>query len=134
MSSRLFQEIREKRGLAYNVYSYISSHVDTGMFGVYVGVNPERALETTRLVLDEINKLRNEPVEESELTGAIEFTKGSILLASESADNQMVRCAQNELHFGHDISLQTVIEKIEAVRVDDILELANELVGFAEHG
>ena len=128
MSSRLFQEIREKRGLAYNVYSYISSHVDTGMFGVYVGVNPERALETTRLVLDEINKLRKEPVEESELTGAIEFTKGSILLASESADNQMVRCAQNELHFGHDISLQTVIEKIEAVGVDDILELANELI------
>ncbi|NNL77505.1 MAG: insulinase family protein, partial [Desulfobacterales bacterium] len=128
MSSRLFQEIREKRGLAYNVYSYVSSHVDTGMFGVYMGVNPERANETTRLVLDEIHKLKKERVEESELTGAIEYTKGSLLLASESADNQMVRCAQNELHFGYDITLQTIIEKIEAVGAGDILELANDLI------
>ena len=128
MSSRLFQEIREKRGLAYNVYSYVSSHVDAGMFGVYMGVNPERANETTRLVLDEIHKLKKERVEESELTGAIEYTKGSLLLASESADNQMVRCAQNELHFGYDITLQTIIEKIEAVGAGDILELANDLI------
>ena len=128
MSSRLFQEIREKRGLAYNVYSFVSSHVDTGMFGVYMGVHPERANETTRLVMDEIHKLKKERVEESELTGAIEYTKGSLLLASESADNQMVRCAQNELHFGHDIMLQTIIEKIEAVRADDILALANDLI------
>ena len=98
------------------------------MFGVYMGVNPERANETTRLVLDEIHKLKKGRVEESELTGAIEYTKGSLLLASESADNQMVRCAQNELHFGYDITLQTIIEKIEAVGAGDILELANDLI------
>ena len=128
MSSRLFQEVREKRGLAYSVYSFISSHVDTGMFGVYVGVDPKRAHETTRLVMDEIRKLKKERVESSELKGAVEYTKGSLLLASESADNHMVRNAQNEIHFGRDIPLQKVIEKVEAVTADDIIELANDLI------
>ncbi len=128
MSSRLFQEVREKRGLAYSVYSFISSHGDTGMFGVYVGVAPKNAAETTRLVLDEIHKLRKEGVESSELKGAIEYTKGGLLLASESIDNQMVRCAQNEIHFGCEMPLQKIIEKVEAVTRDDILELANNLL------
>ena len=128
MSSRLFQEIREKRGLAYTVYSFITSHVDTGMFGFYMGVDPKRARETILLVLDEIVKLKTERVELSELQGAIEYTKGSLLLASESADNHMVRNAQNEMHFGGDIPLQEIIEKIEAVTTDDILELADELI------
>ena len=127
MSSRLFQEVREKRGLAYSVYSFISSHVDTGMFGFYMGVDPQRARETTRLVLHEMEKMKNVPVDSSELKGAMEYTKGSLLLSSESGDNHMVRCAQNEIHFGDDITLQTIIEKIEAITPDDILDLANEL-------
>ncbi len=127
MSSRLFQEIRERRGLAYSVYTFISSHVDAGMFGVYMGVDPRRAQETTRLVLEELDRIKNEPVESSELTGAIEYTKGSLLLASESVDNQMVRSAQNEIHFGDDIALQAIIEKVEAVTAEEIRDLANEL-------
>ena len=128
MSSRLFQEIREKRGLAYSVFSFISSYVDTGMFGVYMGVAPNRARETTELVLAEMHKLKKEPVDASELRDAIEYTKGSLLLASESTDNQMVRIAQNEIHFGGDIPLQTIIEKIEAVSENEIMELVNDLV------
>ncbi len=112
MSSRLFQEIREKRGLAYTVYSFVTSHVDTGMFGIYFAVDPKRAQETTELVINEIHKLRNESVAAAELQGAIEYTKGSLLLASESNDNQMVRSAQNEIHFNRDIALQEVIEKV----------------------
>jgi predicted Zn-dependent peptidase len=127
MSSRLFQEVRERRGLAYSVYSFISSHVDTGMFGFYMGVDPKRTGETTRVVLDEIDKIIKEPVGAAELRGAMEYTKGSLLLASESADNQMVRSAQNEIHFEEDITLQTIIEKIEAVTADEILDLANAL-------
>ena len=127
MSSRLFQEIRERRGLAYAVYSFISSHVDTGMFGFYMGVDPKRAQETTQLVLNELDKTKNEPVDAPELTGAMEYTKGSLLLASESADNQMVRSAQNEIHFGDEVALQEVIEKIEAVTPQDIQDLANDL-------
>ncbi len=127
MSSRLFQEVREKRGLAYSVYSFISSHGDTGMSGVYAAVAPDRAQETTRLLLDEIHRLRTEPVDASELTGAIEYTKGGLMLASESIDNQMVRSAQNEIHFGCEIPLQEIIAKVEAVNREDILELANDL-------
>ena len=127
MSSRLFQEVREKRGLAYSVYSFISSHGDTGIFGVYVGVAPNRAAETIQLVLDEIHKLRKEGVETSELKGAIEYTKGGLLLASESIDNQMVRSAQNEIHFGCEIPLQKIIANVEKVTRDDILELTNDL-------
>jgi predicted Zn-dependent peptidase len=92
-----------------------------------MGVDPRRAQETTRLVLEELDRIKNEPVESSELTGAIEYTKGSLLLASESADNQMVRSAQNEIHFGDDIALQAIIEKVEAVTADEIRDLANEL-------
>ncbi len=114
-------------GLAYTVYSFISSHVDTGMFGIYFAVDPKRALETTELVLNEINKSRNESVAAGELQGAIEYTKGSLLLASESNDNQMVRTAQNEIHFNRDITLQHVIETIESVTVEEILDLAQIL-------
>jgi predicted Zn-dependent peptidase len=128
MSSRLFQEVREKRGLAYAVYSFISAHVDTGMFGVYLAVSPGQALEAVRLVAQELRKLTRRPVESAELKGAIEYTKGSLLLASESVDNQMVRIAQNEIHFQTDISLETVIQRIESVSPEDLLRLAKDLV------
>jgi len=127
MSSRLFQEVREKRGLAYSVYSFVSSHVDAGMFGVYLAVEPKRVLETTELVLNEIRRLNSEPVDAAELEGAIEYTKGSLLLATESSDNQMVRAAQNEIHFGGEIPLQEIIDKIDAVRADEIRTIAADL-------
>jgi predicted Zn-dependent peptidase len=127
MSSRLFQEIREKRGLAYSVYSFITSHVDTGMFGVYAAVDPKRAIETTELLLREIARLKNECVDSSELQGAIEYTKGGLLLASENNDNHMVRNAQNEIHFNRDIPLQEVIQQVESVTAEDICELSRSL-------
>jgi len=127
MSSRLFQEVREKRGLAYAVYSFISAHVDTGMSGVYLAVGPEQVLEAVELVARELRKLGRVPVDSAELEGAVEYTKGNLLLASESADNQMVRIAQNEIHFQTDIALEAVLERIEAVRPEDLLQLAGEL-------
>jgi predicted Zn-dependent peptidase len=102
--------------------------VDAGMFGFYMGVEAKRAREAILLVLDEIAKLKTKRVEPSELKGAIEYTKGSLMLASESADNHMVRNAQNEMHFGRDIVLAEIIEKIEAVTSGEILELADELI------
>jgi predicted Zn-dependent peptidase len=127
MSSRLMQEIREKRGLAYSVYSFVSSHVDAGMTGVYLAVDPKQVATATRLVLAEMKKLKENRVAENELTGAVEFTKGNLFLASESTDNQMVRIAQNEIHFGREIPLQEVIEKIERVTVDDIQQMARSI-------
>ena len=127
MSSRLFQQIRENRGLAYSIYSFISSHVDTGMCGVYVGVDPKNAKETIEVILNEILKLKKIPVDSTELRSAKEYTKGNLMLASESIDNQMVRLAQNEIHFGRYIPLQEVVNKIEEVTADDILDLASTL-------
>ena len=128
MSSRLFQEIRERRGLAYSVYSFISSYVDTGMFGAYVGVNPKNTHESIALLLKEIKKLKEMRVDSDELIKAKEFTKGNILLSAESNDNQMVRMAQNETHFGRFIPLQEVVDKVEAVTADEIFELAESLL------
>jgi predicted Zn-dependent peptidase len=127
MSSRLFQEVREKRGLAYAVYSFIAAHVDTGMFGVYLAVSPQQALEAVEIVAAELSKLAREPVDPAELKGAVEYTKGSLLLASENADTQMVRAAQNEIHFGTDIPLETVIERIESTPCEELLQLAKDL-------
>ena len=127
MSSRLFQEIRENRGLAYSVYSFISPHVDTGMFGVYGGVNPENDRETIDIILDEMLKLKEIPVDLTELQSAKEYTKGNLMLASESIDSQMVRLAQNEIHFGRYIPLQEVVDKIEKIKVDDIIDTASTL-------
>jgi predicted Zn-dependent peptidase len=127
MSSRLFQEIRERRGLAYNVYSFVSSHVDTGIFGVYAGVAPDKIEETTSLILKEMQNLAAEPVSLSELQAAKEFTKGNLLLASESTDSQMVRMAQNELYWERHLPLEEVIEGVDRVSAEDIFDLAATL-------
>jgi len=124
MSSRLFQEIREKRGIAYAVYSYISAHIDTGMFGVYAGVDPKRTRECIELIIKEMQALKSDRIDASELRGAKEFLKGNLLLASESVDNQMARLAQNEIHYGRYVPLQDILDKIESVSEDDVLDLA----------
>jgi predicted Zn-dependent peptidase len=131
MSSRLFQEIREKRGLAYSVYSYASSFVDTGMYGIYTGVAPENMQKSIRLILEELSKISKTRVDSNELRYAKEYTKGNLMLASESNDNQMVRMAQNETHFGRYIPMEEIINNVEAVTEDDILELAASL--FQSH-
>jgi predicted Zn-dependent peptidase len=127
MSSRLFQEIREKRGLAYSVYSFISSYVDTGIFGAYAGLNPKNARRATELILKEISSLKQTRVDPNELKDAKEHTKGSLMLASESNDNQMVRLAQNDTHFGRYIPLEEIANNIESVTQDDIFDLAESL-------
>ncbi len=127
MSSRLFQEIRERRGLAYSVYTFVTSLFDTGMFGVYAGIDPGNTIETIDLICKEMRRQKEERVDAGELSDAKEFTKGSLMLASESVDNQMVRLAQNEIHFQKQIPLKKVVQKIESVSEEDIFDLAAAL-------
>lgn len=127
MSSRLFQEIRERRGLAYSVYSHTASYEDTGMFGVYAAVEPDKALETARLIAQSLRAVKAAPVGAAELQDAKEYTKGCLLLAAESTDNQMARIAQSELLFERCIPLETILERLEAVTAEDLLALANTL-------
>jgi predicted Zn-dependent peptidase len=134
MSSRLFQEIRERRGLAYSVYSYIASHVDTGMFGIYAGVHPDNVLQTIELVVQEMNNICRTPITADELKDAKEFTKGNLILSIESVDNQMVRLAQNEIHFNEFIPLESVIDNVESVTAEQIQELAQTLFLSGRNG
>jgi predicted Zn-dependent peptidase len=127
MSSRLFQEIREKRGLAYSVYSFISSYADTGVTGAYVAVDPCNVVETVEIIIKEIKKLTEKLVTPVELKDAVEYTKGCLLLSSESTDSQMFRQAQNEINFGRNIPLQEVIDAVESVTPEDISVLAEAL-------
>jgi predicted Zn-dependent peptidase len=127
MSSRLFQKIREDRGLAYSVYSFVSSFEDTGMFGAYAGLTPENVDEAVTLMIQEMRNLKMDRLAASELEDAKNYTKGNLLLAAESVDNQMVRLAQNEINFGRQIAVKEVLHAIEAVTQDDIIELARAL-------
>jgi predicted Zn-dependent peptidase len=131
MSSRLFQDIREKRGLAYTVYSFVSSHVDSGMFGAYAAVDPARAAETAHLLVDHMHNLKENRVQESELKGAKEYIKGNLMLSSESSENQMVRLAQNEMHFERQVPLSEIVEKIDTVTTDDIQDIADMIFSNA---
>ena len=124
MSSRLFQEIREKRGLAYNVYSFNASYVDAGMVGVYAGVTPDKVSECLEVTRDELARLCEHGVDEQSLEEAKAFTKGNILLASESVDSQMARLASSEFHYGDQIPMEEVVEKIEAVTVEEVRQIA----------
>jgi predicted Zn-dependent peptidase len=127
MSSRLFQSIREKHGLAYSIYSFLTAYADTGMVGVYSAVSPRDTNRCIALIMEEIRRLKNERVDPAALSDAKEFTKGNLLMAEESPDNQMMRLAQNEFYFGGYVPMQTVIDRIEAVSPEDLLHLANDL-------
>ena len=126
MSSRLFQEIRENRGLAYSVYSFYSAYRDTGMLGIYAGVDPGQAEETVGLILVELAKLRDGQLDHSELKAAQEHLKGNIILGSESVDNRMTRLAKNEITYGRLIEFEEILERVAAVGVDEIVALARD--------
>ncbi len=126
MSSRLFQEIREKRGLAYSVYSYFSAYLNTGMLGIYAGVEPDQTAATIALILAELDKLRSGQLEQTELKAVKEHLKGSIILASESTDNRMNRLAKNEITYGRYIDFDEIVESIDQVTVDQVISLARE--------
>lgn len=124
MSSRLFQEIREKRGLAYSVYAFSSSHMDAGMMGIYAGVAPNTVETSAELIRMELNRLRTQPVSEEELEGARAYTKGNILLSMENTENLMVKLAQNEIHFGRYIPVEETLQKVENVTQESLMALA----------
>jgi len=98
------------------------------MLGIYAGVSPEKTDEVMELLVDQIKKLEYSRIRESELSDAKQYTKGNILLSSENMDNLMVRIAQNEISFGHEIPIQAVLDEIEKVTVDDIMELNHSLL------
>jgi predicted Zn-dependent peptidase len=126
MSSRLFQEIREKRGLAYSVYSFLSAYMDTGLLGIYVGTDPVAMNQVLGVVNTEIRKILKGEVSESDLAAAREHLIGGLLLGSENTDIRMMRLAKNEYVFGRYITYEELVASLEKVSVDDVVAIAEE--------
>jgi predicted Zn-dependent peptidase len=126
-SSRLFQEIRERRGLAYAVYSFTSGYQDGGQVGLYLGTRGDNLPEAMSIVAAELERLRTEPATNEELIRAKENLKGRVLLALESTGARMNRLGSELLSGGELLSLDALVERIDAVTIDDLHELADEL-------
>ena len=126
MSSRLFQNIREKRGLAYAVFSEITPYSDAGMFSVYAGTAKETIGEVLDLTLAEFRSMKESPVSEEELLRAKNHLKGSLMLSLESTSSRMSNLARQELYFGRFYSLDELLASIEAVTREELQALAQE--------
>jgi predicted Zn-dependent peptidase len=128
MSSHLFQEIREKRGLAYSIFSYSPSYMDTGLVVVYAGTDKKAVRQVIELILKEFEELRGGPIDQEELRMCKEQLKGNFLLSLESSDNRMTRLAKNEIYFNRFFSADEVIDQIDTVTVDQVNDLSKELL------
>jgi predicted Zn-dependent peptidase len=128
MSSRLFQEIREKRGLAYSVYSFSPSYSDAGLFGIYAGCSPSKAGQVTELMLSEFRSLAENGVTADELRRANGQLSGASALALEDSDTRMSRLGRAELTMGEYVDLDESLRRLDLVTADGIRELAEELV------
>jgi predicted Zn-dependent peptidase len=124
MSSRLFQNIRERQGLAYAVFSELSPYRDTGCLSVYAGTSIESARKVVRAVTGEFRLLKEEPVGEEELRRAKDHLKGSLMLGLESTGSRMSNLARQEMYFGRFFSLDELVESIEAVSAGEIQKIA----------
>jgi predicted Zn-dependent peptidase len=126
-SSRLFQEVREKRGLAYSVYSYSSQFVDAGQVGIYVGTRPDRVGEAMNVIGAELRKLEDDSISPDELDRAKENVKGRTVLSMESTLTRMNRLGSSVLMGVPLLSLDEMIAAIDAVTIDDVTSLARQL-------
>jgi len=126
MSSRLFQEIREKRGMAYVIYSFLSTYIDAGLLSIYAGVGQEQTPEVVSLILAELEKVRVGGLTESEIRSARDYLKGGIALNLESTDNIMASLAKNESTYQRYISYEEIMATIDRVTKDEIVGLADD--------
>jgi predicted Zn-dependent peptidase len=130
MSSRLFQEVREKRGLAYSVYSFASQHAETGMWGVYVGCLPAKADEVLAICQEEIAKVVSGGLTDSELERGKGQLRGSIVLGLEDPSSRMSRLGKAELVYPRLEPVEEILASIEAVTHDDVRRVAAEILGL----
>ena len=128
MSSRLFQEIREQRGLAYSVYSYASQYADSGVFAVYAGCAPGKVEEVLGLVRAELAEVAAHGITAGELARGKGMAKGSYVLGLEDTGSRMSRLAKGELLFGDLLTVDELLARVDAVTADEVNSLAAELL------
>ncbi len=127
MSSRLFQTIREERGMAYSVYSDLSPYRDTGTLCVYAGTSAGKVLEVVDLVIHEFRKLKEEPLSEEELTRVKDQVRGNILLGLESSNSRMANLARQEMYFQQFFTVDEIIARIDEVTASQVQAMAQRL-------
>jgi predicted Zn-dependent peptidase len=128
MSSRLFQEVREKRGLAYSVYSFTSHYADTGVFGVYAGCHPKRATDVLELCREQLAIVATDGITLAELDRGKGQMRGGLVLGLEDTGSRMSRLGKSELVYGELMTVDELIEHIDAVTLDDVAEVAFDLL------
>ncbi len=128
MSSRLFQEVREKRGLAYSVYSYHSQYADTGLFGVYAGCAPGKVDEVLALCREQLDSVANHGVTGEELARGKGQIKGSFVLGLEDTGSRMSRIGKGELVHGEILGVDEFLGRIDAVSLDDVRSVARDVL------
>jgi len=126
LSSRLFQEIREQRGLVYSIYSYHSSYFDTGLFCVYAGLSKENVEPALELIFKEMKEIRDQGVSPQELRRAKDQLKGNLLLSLENVNTRMSRMGKSQLYLGKVVPPEEIVARIEKVTVEGIQQLASE--------
>lgn len=127
VSSRLFQEIREKRGLAYAIYSFIASYSDTGLWGIYAGVSRKKVREVIELILQEMHHLKD-TITESELQRAKNQLKGNIILGLESTSSRMNNIARQEIYHGRYFSPKEIMDEVDSITLKQIKDLAELII------
>jgi predicted Zn-dependent peptidase len=128
MSSRLFQEVREKRGLAYSVYSYHTMYVDAGLFSAYAGTTPARAREVLQIVRDQLAEVAENGLTEDEFERARGHMKGSLVLSLEDPSGRMSRLGKSELSHGEILTVNQILQRIEHVTLDDARTVAKRVL------
>ena len=128
MSSRLFQEIREKRGLAYSVFSFASSYSDAGVFGLYAGTSPQKAPEVAELLLGEFHKIAEFGITEDEMSRVKGQIAGGSALALEDSDSRMSRLGKAEISMGEFNDYEAALALLAEVSIESVTELARELI------
>jgi predicted Zn-dependent peptidase len=124
MSSRLFQNIRERQGLAYAVFSELNPYRDTGCLSIYAGTSIESARKVVESIVNEFRQLKDQPVPDEELRRAKDHLKGSLMLSLESTGSRMSNLARQEMYFGKFFTLDELVESIESVTADDVQRIA----------
>jgi predicted Zn-dependent peptidase len=127
MSSRLFQNIREKYGLVYAVFSGLNAYRDAGILSVYAGTAPGNARKVVNLILEEFRNLKKNSIPAEELQRAKDYLKGNLLLGLESTNSRMANIARQELYYGRSFSLDEVAAQIDAVTREDVVNVARDL-------
>jgi predicted Zn-dependent peptidase len=129
MSSRLFQEVREKRGLAYSVYSFQSSYADAGMFGMAAGTSPNSVSEVASLLAEQLELIASAGITKAELARTVGNLAGASALALESSETRMMRLGRSELITGEYVDRDEGLARFGLVQESDVQELAGFLLG-----